>query len=129
MKFALTEQDAKMMRDMGLRVRRLRRERGMSITELADASRVSRFNLYHVERGSSNCGVVIAARLATGLGVGMELLFDGETSEFECARKSTRRKKSPGVVARRAARESESGNRINALLALAENISRGRARL
>ena len=59
---------------MGERVRALRRERGWTLELLAERSRVSRAMISKLERGEKNPTLVVAARVAEGLGVGLSQL-------------------------------------------------------
>jgi transcriptional regulator with XRE-family HTH domain len=59
---------------LGARVKDLRRERGLTLEELASRSGVSRAMISKLERGEKNPTLVIAARLAEGLGVSLSRL-------------------------------------------------------
>ncbi|CAA9385001.1 MAG: Transcriptional regulator, Xre-family with cupin domain [uncultured Rubrobacteraceae bacterium] len=59
---------------LGVRVRDLRRERGLTLEKLAGSSGVSRAMISKLERGEKNPTLVIAARLAEGLGVSLSRL-------------------------------------------------------
>ena len=59
---------------LGVRVRDLRKDRGLTLDELAEASGVSRAMISKLERGEKNPTLVIAARLAEGLGVSLSRL-------------------------------------------------------
>ena len=59
---------------LGVRVKDLRRERGFTLEELAARSGVSRAMISKLERGEKNPTLVIAARLAEGLGVSLSRL-------------------------------------------------------
>ena len=59
---------------LGVRVRDLRKDRGLTLDELAAASGVSRAMISKLERGEKNPTLVIAARLAEGLGVSLSRL-------------------------------------------------------
>ncbi len=59
---------------LGVRVRELRKDRGLTLEELAAASGVSRAMISKLERGEKNPTLVIAARLAEGLGVSLSRL-------------------------------------------------------
>ena len=50
-------------------MRELRRERGLTLEELAERSGVSRAMISKVERGEKNPTLVVAAKLAEGLGI------------------------------------------------------------
>ena len=59
---------------MGSRVRELRREKGLTLNELAEASGVSRAMISKVERGEKNPTLVVAAGISEGLGVTLSQL-------------------------------------------------------
>src|SRR5215218_6618567 len=59
---------------LGGRVRRLRRRRGLTLDELAGVSGVSRAMISKLERGEKNPTLVVAAKLAEGLGVTLSTL-------------------------------------------------------
>lgn len=59
---------------LGARVRDLRRRRGLTLEALAESSGVSRAMISKLERGEKNPTLVIAARLAEGLGVTLSQL-------------------------------------------------------
>ena len=59
---------------LGGRVRELRRRRGLTLEELAELSGVSRAMISKLERGEKNPTLVVAAKLAEGLGVTLSQL-------------------------------------------------------
>src|SRR5918998_2886152 len=59
---------------LGSRVRALRRRRGLTLEDLAGLSGVSRAMISKLERGEKNPTLVVAARLAEGLGVTLSRL-------------------------------------------------------
>lgn len=59
---------------LGERVRELRRARGLTLERLAELSGVSRAMISKLERGEKNPTLVVAARLAEGLGVTLSRL-------------------------------------------------------
>jgi transcriptional regulator with XRE-family HTH domain len=59
---------------LGARVKDLRKEAGLTLDELAGRSGVSRAMISKLERGEKNPTLVIAARLAEGLGVSLSRL-------------------------------------------------------
>jgi transcriptional regulator with XRE-family HTH domain len=59
---------------LGERVRELRRGRGLTLEELAERSGVSRAMISKLERGEKNPTLVVAAKLAEGLGVTLSRL-------------------------------------------------------
>ncbi|MDQ3862139.1 MAG: XRE family transcriptional regulator [Actinomycetota bacterium] len=66
---------------LGGRVRELRRERGLTLEELAERSGVSRAMISKLERGEKNPTLVVAAKLAEGLGVTLSRLAGLEERE------------------------------------------------
>jgi transcriptional regulator with XRE-family HTH domain len=60
---------------LGERVRALRRERGWTLELLAERSGVSRAMISKLERGEKNPTLVVAARVAEGLGVSLSQLI------------------------------------------------------
>src|ERR687895_583839 len=68
---------------LGERVRELRRGRGLTLEELAERSEVSRAMISKVERGEKNPTLVVAAKVAEGLGITLsELLGTEERREI-----------------------------------------------
>src|ERR687892_433334 len=68
---------------LGGRVRELRRGRGLTLEELAERSEVSRAMISKVERGEKNPTLVVAAKVAEGLGITIsELLGTEERREI-----------------------------------------------
>jgi len=63
---------------VGERVRALRRERGWTLEVLAERSGVSRAMISKLERGEKNPTLVVAARVAEGLGVSLSRLVGVE---------------------------------------------------
>jgi transcriptional regulator with XRE-family HTH domain len=63
---------------LGERVRGLRRERGLTLDLLAQRSGVSRAMISKLERGEKNPTLVVAAKVAGGLGVGLSQLVGVE---------------------------------------------------
>jgi transcriptional regulator with XRE-family HTH domain len=70
----VSEADAVAASRLGERVRELRRGRGLTLEDLAERSGVSRAMISKVERGEKNPTLVVAARLAEGLGVTLSQL-------------------------------------------------------
>ncbi|QIN85110.1 helix-turn-helix domain-containing protein [Rubrobacter tropicus] len=76
---------------LGGRVRELRRGRGLTLEELAGRSGVSRAMISKLERGEKNPTLVVAARLAEGLGVTLSRLAGTEEKrEVVVVRKENR---------------------------------------
>ncbi len=63
--------DAVSSGELGERVRKLRRERGMTLEALAGRSGVSRAMISKLERGEKNPTLVVVAKVAEGLGVSL----------------------------------------------------------
>jgi transcriptional regulator with XRE-family HTH domain len=63
---------------LGDRIRELRRGRGLTLDELAELSGVSRAMISKLERGEKNPTLVVAAKLAEGLGVTLSRLAGTE---------------------------------------------------
>lgn len=63
---------------LGERVRSLRRERGLTLDDLAARSGVSRAMISKLERGEKSPTLVVAAKVAEGLGVGLPQLVGAE---------------------------------------------------
>jgi transcriptional regulator with XRE-family HTH domain len=63
---------------LGERTRRLRRERGLTLDLLSRRSGVSRAMISKLERGEKNPTLVVAAKLAQGLGVSLSQLVGAE---------------------------------------------------
>jgi transcriptional regulator with XRE-family HTH domain len=63
---------------LGERVRALRRERGLTLERLAERSGVSRAMISKLERGEKNPTLVVAAKVAEGLGVDLSRLVGVE---------------------------------------------------
>src|SRR5215203_3068827 len=63
---------------LGERVRELRRERGLTLDGLGGRSGVSRAMISKVERGEKNPTLVVAAKVAEGLGVSLSQLVGVE---------------------------------------------------
>jgi transcriptional regulator with XRE-family HTH domain len=68
---------------LGGRVRALRRGRGLTLEELAGLSGVSRAMISKLERGEKNPTLVVAAKLAEGLGVTLSGLAGTEEERRE----------------------------------------------
>src|SRR3954469_3830708 len=63
---------------LGPRVRELRRGRGLTLEELAERAGVSRAMISKLERGEKNPTLVVAAKLAEGVGVTLSQLVGME---------------------------------------------------
>lgn len=75
--------DAASVATVGLHLRRLRKARGLSLRELADASKLSVGFVSQIERGLSSPSLRTLTRLADSLSVGIGELFseDGATKD------------------------------------------------
>lgn len=67
---------AAMSATLGLRLARLRRERGLSLDRLAQASGVSKGMLVQIEAGRANPSIATLCRTASGLGVAVAELLE-----------------------------------------------------
>lgn len=63
--------------ELGARIQALRRDRGLTLQELAEAGAVSASMLSSVERGQKAPTIVVLARIADGLGVPLDELMVG----------------------------------------------------
>src|SRR5918992_5565509 len=63
---------------LGTRVKELRRGRGLTLEDLAERAGVSRAMISKVERGEKNPTLVVAAKVAEGLGVTISELLGVE---------------------------------------------------
>src|SRR5262245_40660217 len=71
---------------VGRNLKRLRDEAGMSLTDLAIKSKVSRSYISHIERGRiRNPRLEMSVKLATGLGVTLTRLLEEDLSETQQA--------------------------------------------
>lgn len=70
---------------LGLRIRKLREARQLSLEELAHLSDLSFRGLIYIEHGRRNAGVLTLLKIAEGLGVPPKDLFDGEVDECQSA--------------------------------------------
>ena len=64
-------------KQLGMRVRYLRKRRGMSIEDLALECNINRNYLSDLERGTRNPSIEIISRVSVGLKVSLEELFRG----------------------------------------------------
>ena len=64
--------------ELGARIQALRRDRGLTLQELAEAGAVSASMLSSVERGRKAPTIVLLARIADGLGVPLDELIAGD---------------------------------------------------
>lgn len=66
---------------LGLRIRKLREARQLSLEELAHLSDLSFRGLIYIEHGRRNAGVLTLLKIAEGLGVSPKDLFDDDVRE------------------------------------------------
>ena len=64
-------------KQLGMRVRYLRKRRGMSIEDLALECNINRNYLSDLERGTRNPSIEIISRISVGLKISLEELFRG----------------------------------------------------
>jgi transcriptional regulator with XRE-family HTH domain len=69
--------EQKVIRELGIRVRQLRDEAGLSQERLAELAEMHRTYISSIERGQQNISLTILIRLATALEVSLERLFTG----------------------------------------------------
>jgi len=67
----------KIVRDLALRIRKLRSEKGWSQERLAEEAAIHRTYLGGIERGLRNPALRNLLKIATALGVSMHELFEG----------------------------------------------------
>ena len=65
------------LKKVGVRIRELRLQRGMSQEALADLAGIGRSYMSGIERGVRNCSTLHLVRLAKALGVSVGQLFPG----------------------------------------------------
>jgi transcriptional regulator with XRE-family HTH domain len=68
-------------RDLGVRIARLRAERGMSQRKFALVLELDRVTLNRIEAGKANPTIDTLARIAEGLGVSITELLQSEQTE------------------------------------------------
>ena len=64
-------------KQLGMRIRYLRKQRKMSIEDLALECDINKNYLSDLERGTRNPSIEIISRISVGLKVSMEVLFQG----------------------------------------------------
>ena len=62
---------------LGMRIRYLRKQKGMSQLDLALEAEVNKNYISDLERGSRNPSILILEKIAKALGVSLENLFQG----------------------------------------------------
>lgn len=73
--YSAVEQEV--MGKLGIRVRQLREESGLSQEKLAELASIHRTYISSIERGQQNISLTILIRLADALGVSLEKMFAG----------------------------------------------------
>lgn len=71
----MADQDNRPAFPIGLRIRELRLERGMTLDQLSRAAGISASHLSRLERGQAEPSFTVAAALATQLGVSLNDLL------------------------------------------------------
>lgn len=66
------------IREFGYRVRQARVQAGLKQAELARAAKLSIAYMARVELGQTECGIELASRIASALGIGVRELFPPE---------------------------------------------------
>lgn len=69
--------------DMGIRISELRKSKGMTQEELAEASGVDRTNISKIESGIYNVSMVILSKIATVLECTVEMVSNEEVFELQ----------------------------------------------
>lgn len=67
----------KIQKQLGMRIRFLRKQKNISIEDLALESNVNRNYLGDLERGTRNPTIEVLTKIASGLNVSLEELFKG----------------------------------------------------
>ena len=70
-------ESAEVLKNLGLRIRALRKERGLTQIELAFRCKMEPSNLNRIEAGRTNPTVRSLTLVANGLGVKLAFLFEG----------------------------------------------------
>ncbi|WP_100398154.1 helix-turn-helix domain-containing protein [Bacillus sp. FJAT-44742] len=77
---------ARLAKQVGETLRSIRRERGMSLQNLAEETEVSKLTLGNIERGEANPSLSVIWKIANGLSIPISLLVK-EPEEVEISRK------------------------------------------
>ncbi|TKD72114.1 helix-turn-helix domain-containing protein [Pseudalkalibacillus hwajinpoensis] len=77
----------KLARQVGITLRGIRKERSISLQELAELTEVSKLTLGKIERGEANPSLTIIWKIANGLAIPISTLL-AETQEVVISRKS-----------------------------------------
>ena len=62
---------------LGMRIRYLRKQKGMSQLDLALEADINKNYISDLERGSRNPSILVLEKVAKALGVSLEILFQG----------------------------------------------------
>ena len=62
---------------LGMRIRYLRKQKGMSQLDLALEADINKNYISDLERGSRNPSILVLEKIAKALGVSLEILFQG----------------------------------------------------
>ena len=68
--------------ELGMRIRYLREQRKMTLEDLSFDAEMNKNYLSDLERGNRNPTVKVLARIATALGISLELLFKGISAKY-----------------------------------------------
>lgn len=73
-----SEQDARLLREMGARIRRIRTARRLRQSDLCKAAEISSvMTISKIERGAWSPGITLLSRIAAALGVSVDTLTTG----------------------------------------------------
>jgi len=75
--------DRKLLRALGLRIRRLRESRGWSQDEFAYRCELHRTHVGGIERGERNVGLLNLHRIASALGLSLAELFANDEAPLK----------------------------------------------
>lgn len=81
----------KLAKHVGETLRKIRKERGISLQELADITEVSKLTLSNIERGEANPSLTVIWKIANGLTIPISALLN-EKQEVVVSRKNNRNK-------------------------------------
>ncbi|WP_332633620.1 helix-turn-helix domain-containing protein [Halalkalibacter flavus] len=76
----------RLAKQVGLTLRKIRQERGLSLQQLADLTTVSKLTLGKIERGEANPSLSVIWKIANGLEIPISLLLN-EDSDIKISRK------------------------------------------
>lgn len=75
-----SNEDRKLLRMLGERIRQLRVSKGFSQEHLADIAEVHRTYIGMIERGEKNITFLSACKIADALGISLSQIFEGLNS-------------------------------------------------